>query len=314
MSPGKIRRKIFEIIQPNQGRSIASRVFDVMITMLILLSVVSVFAVTFGLPRPVLRVLYRFEQFASIVFSVEYLLRILTADLLYPGKGFFASRVKYLFSGMALIDLAAILPFWLPMFLPCSMLALRALRLVRLLRILKLNRYFNALRALGDVLVAKKSELIGSLFFVVLLMLVSSLLMFSVEHEAQPNVFRNAFSGLWWAVATLTTVGYGDIYPVTTLGRILGAIIAFSGIAALAIPTGIITAGLTERIARNTETARELKRQHQKDIEHDNELARQRGRDDDHDRILREHGEMLKAIVEKLEKLSEANSEKRSEK
>ena len=314
MSSGNIRRKIFEIIQPDRGQSLASRVFDVMITMLILLSVVSVFAVTFGLPRPVLRALYRFEQFASIVFSVEYLLRILTADLLYPGKGFFASRVKYLFSAMALIDLAAILPFWLPMFLPCSMLALRALRLVRLLRILKLNRYFNAIRTLGDVLVAKKSELIGSLFFVVLLMLVSSLLMFTVEHDAQPDVFRNAFSGLWWAVATLTTVGYGDIYPVTTLGRILGACIAFSGIAALAIPTGIITAGLTERIARNTETARELQRQRHKDMEHDSELARQRGRDDDHDRILREHGEMLKAIVEKLEKLSMANSEKQSEK
>ena len=309
-----MRRKIFEIIQPNRGQSIASRVFDVMITMLILLSVVSVFAVTFGLPRPVLRALYRFEQFASIVFSVEYLLRILTADMLYPDKGFFASRVKYLFSAMALIDLAAILPFWIPMFLPCSMLALRALRLVRLLRILKLNRYFNAIRTLGDVLVAKKSELIGSLFFVVILMLVSSLLMFSVEHDAQPDVFRNAFSGLWWAVATLTTVGYGDIYPVTTLGRILGAFIAFSGIAALAIPTGIITAGLTEQIARNKEKAQELKRQRHKDMEHDNELARQRGRDDDYDRILREHGEMLKAIVEKLEKLSEANPEKRSEK
>ena len=204
---------------------------------------------------------------------------------------------------MAIIDLVAILPFWLPMFLPCSMLALRALRLVRLLRILKLNRYFDAVKSIGEVLASKKRELVGSLFFVVLLMLVSSLLMHSVEHDAQPEVFKNAFSGLWWAVATLTTVGYGDIYPVTVLGRVLGAVIAFSGIAALAIPTGIITVGLTEQIGRDVAVERELERQRSKDVEHDNELSRQREKDDEHDRLLREQSAMLKKISEKLSKL-----------
>jgi voltage-gated potassium channel len=192
------------------------------------------------------------------------------------------------------------------------MLALRALRLIRLLRILKLNRYFDAVRSIGAVLAMKKRELIGSLFFVLLLMLVSSLLMYSAEHEAQPDVFRNAFSGLWWAVATLTTVGYGDIYPITVMGRILGAFIAISGIAALAIPTGIITAGLTEQLGRETNVERELHRQRQVDTEHDDELARQRGKDDDHDRLLREQGEMLKVISEKLSAL-ELAERKRSE-
>ncbi len=295
-----IRRKLFEIIQPDRGDSVASRIFDLTITLLILTSVVSVFAITFDLPVSVLRVLRLIEQVTSLVFTVEYLLRILTADLLYPEAGAFSSRAKYIFSPMALVDLVAILPFWLPMFLPCSMLALRALRLVRLLRVLKLNRYFDAVNAIGAVLAAKKRELVASLFFVLLLMLVSSLLMYSAEHEAQPEIFRNAFSGLWWAVATLTTVGYGDIYPITVMGRVLGAFIAISGIAALAIPTGIITAGLTERLDRHAPIEQELDRQRQVDAKHGDELARQRGKDDDHDRLLREQGELLKAISEKL--------------
>lgn len=274
-----MRKRIFEIIQPDCGNSLASRVFDWTITALILVSVIIVFAVTFDLPEEVQRVLMRIEEFASVVFTIEYLLRILTADLLYPRRGVLVSRVRYVLSPMAIIDLLAVLPFWLPMFLPCSMLALRSLRLVRILRILKLNRYFDALRSIGEVLSSKRRELIGSLFFVGLLMLVSSLLMYSVEHDAQPEVFRNAFSGLWWAVATLTTVGYGDIYPVTILGRILGALIAFSGIAALAIPTGIITAGLTERIG------------HGKAV--DEELARQRDKDDEHDRLLKELSDLI---------------------
>jgi len=245
-----LRKRIFEIIQPDDGTSTLSRMFDRLITMLILASVVIVFAGTFDLQPGTRRVLFVLEGIASIVFTIEYVLRIVTADLLYPRRGVFASRIKYITSPMAIVDLVSILPFWLPMLLPATMLGIRALRLVRLLRILKLNRYFDAVKAIGEVMVAKKRELLGSLFFVVILMLISSLLMYSAEHDAQPEVFRNAFSGLWWAVATLTTVGYGDIYPVAVPGRLIGAFIAFSGLAAVAIPTGIITSGLSERISK----------------------------------------------------------------
>lgn len=300
-----IRRKIFKIIQPDSGDSAWSRTFDRFITFLIIASVVIVFAGTFGIPHGVRRALTILEMVASIVFTVEYIMRIVTADLLYPDRGSVAARLKYMLSPMALVDLAAILPFWLPMLLPGTMLGIRALRLVRLLRIFKLNRYFDAMQSLGEVIASKKRELLGSLFFVTLLMLIASLLMYSAEHDAQPNVFKNAFSGLWWAVATLTTVGYGDIYPVTALGRLIGALIAFSGIAAVAVPTGIVTAGLTERLDRQCQTDRELNSQRKVDDGHDNELARQRGKDDDHDRLLREQGELLKAIVEKLEKLEQ---------
>ena len=279
----KLKERIREIVEPAKGENWPSRAFDWMITTLILASVVSVFVVTFeGLPHGVKVALTVLEIVASVVFTVEYALRIWIAE----------KKLKYIFSPMAIIDLLAILPFYLPMFLPHAMLGIRALRLVRLLRIVKLNRYFDALRSIGEVFVAKKRELLGSLFFVVLLMLVSSLLMYSVEHEAQPEVFKNAFSGLWWAVCTLTTVGYGDIYPITVLGRVLGAFIALSGIAALAIPTGIVTAGLTARLGTR------------KDREQDDELARQQKKDDEHDKLLREHGELLREISEKLSKLS----------
>lgn len=251
---------IFKVLQPDRGTSLASRVVDWIITSLILTSVLAVFLVTFDLSDAALGRLADFEKIASVIFTIEYALRIWTADRLRPDLSPARARMRYVFSGMALIDLIAILPFWLPIFFPTSVLGVRALRLVRLLRILKLNRYFDALQSIASVIADKRRELLGSLFFVVLLMLVSSLLMYSVEHDAQPAVFRNAFSGLWWAVATLTTVGYGDIYPVTVGGRILGAFIAFSGIAALAIPTGIVTAGLTERLNGNSKTEAELER------------------------------------------------------
>ena len=246
----RIRRKIFTILQPDDGDSVLSRIFDWLVTALILTSVVIVFVATFDLPPGTMRILGGVEAVASVVFTIEYALRIVTADFLYQDKGPVRSRIKYILSPMAVVDFVSILPFWLPMFLPETLLGLRALRLVRLLRILKLHRYYDAMRSLGEVVVLKKRELLGSIYFVAISMLLASLLMYSAEHDAQPDVFCNAFSGLWWAVATLTTVGYGDIYPVTVVGRFLGALIAFSGIAAVAIPTGIITTGLGECISR----------------------------------------------------------------
>jgi len=286
-----LRRKTYEILQPDDGTSVLSRAFDWLITALILVSVVIVFLATFDLPPRFLRLLMIFESVASIVFTAEYLLRIATADFLYPQNGMIAARVKYIVSPMAIIDLAAILPFWLPMFLPGTMLGIRAFRLFRLLRIFKLNRYFDAMKSLGEVIASKKRELLGSLFFVAILMLIASLLMYSAEHDAQPTVFCNAFSGLWWAVATLTTVGYGDIYPVTALGRFLGSVIAFAGIAAVAIPTGVISSGLVERMQHGK--AESVK-------QNDCELER--------NRLIREQVDQLKTISEKLDEIKKNTS------
>ena len=249
-----LRTKVFRVIQPDSTGYWPSQLFDWAITALILLSVASVFVVTLDLPSSVSRALMVFEGIASVVFTVEYSLRIWTAPELYPDRSSWSARARYVVSGMALIDLLAILPFWIPMVLPGSMLGMRAFRLVRLLRIFKLNRYFDAMAMIGEVVREKRRELIGSIFFVAILMLVSSLLVYAVEHDAQPEAFRNAFSGLWWAVATLTTVGYGDIYPVTAAGRVFGAVIALLGIGMVAIPTSILSSGLLDHMAKRRET------------------------------------------------------------
>ncbi len=288
-----IKERVFEIIQPDKGNSLASRMFDRVITTLILLSVAAVFAITFNLPGKMRMALWVVEVTASSIFTVEYALRIWTADRLYSRLSPWTARLRYLVSFMAIVDLLAILPFWLPRIFPGSMLGMRALRLVRLLRILKLNRYFDAMKSILDVVAAKRRELVGSVFFVFLLMMVSSLVMYSVEHEAQPDVFRNAFSGLWWAVSTLTTVGYGDIYPVTTIGRVFGAAIALSGVAALAIPTGIVTSGIMEGVRKPSPAGGDGRREAEEG-------------DADRDRLLREQGEAIKALAEQVERLADA--------
>jgi voltage-gated potassium channel len=149
---------------------------------------------------------------------------------------------------MALIDLFAILPFYVPFIIKIDLRVLRMLRIIRLFRVFKINRYTTALAIIGRVFKQKKHQLISSILVVFLLMIVASVLMYNVEHDAQPEAFSNAFSALWWAVATFTTVGYGDIYPITVMGKILSAVIAILGIGLVAVPTGIISAGFIENI------------------------------------------------------------------
>ena len=242
----KLKQLIFGIIQPAEEGNTASRIFDLSIMTLIFISIASVFIMTFELPRTVRKVLFMIECVSVIIFTVEYLLRIWTADLLYPDLPGWKARLRYVRSPMAIIDLAAILPFHLPMLFSVNLVGIRAIRLVRILRIFKLNRYTDALVSIGEVFRKKAKEILVSIFFVFLLLTIASLLIYYAEHDAQPKQFANAFSGLWWAVATLTTVGYGDIYPVTVIGRILGAIIAIMGIGMVAVPTGILSAGFVE--------------------------------------------------------------------
>ena len=291
-----VRQKIFEILQPDDGTSVLSRAFDWLIAALIFLSVIIVFATTFNLSPRIMHLLAISESVVSIIFTVEYVLRIVTADFLYPQSGVVISRVKYITSVMAIIDLAAILPFLLPMFLPGTMLGLRAFRLFRLLRIFKLNRYCDAMKSLGEVIASKKRELFGSMFIVFIIMLISSLLMYSAEHDTQPDVFRNAFSGLWWAVATLTTVGYGDIYPVTALGRLVGTVIAFSGLAAVAIPTGIISSGLMEHYYSQDKGT--------------DGIAKNKICEPERDRLAQEQIELLRDLSEKIVRLEETTSKR----
>jgi voltage-gated potassium channel len=149
---------------------------------------------------------------------------------------------------MALVDLLAVLPFYLPMFLSAyNLIVLRFLRVVRILRLFKITRYTNVASTIGAVLKKKSSQLISSTFVVFLLMVITSVLMYQVENAAQPDVFTNIVDSFWWAVATITTIGYGDIYPITATGQLLNAMIAFLGIGLIAIPTGILASGFIEQ-------------------------------------------------------------------
>lgn len=258
MTYRKVKEKVFEIIQPSAEGKLTSRLFDLFIMFLILVSVVSVFIMTFDeIPRAILRSLREAECATILVFTVEYILRIWTADMLYPEVSPWRARLKFMSSPMAVIDLVAILPFYLPMLFSINLVGIRALRLVRLLRIFKLNRYSDAFLSIVEVFRGKIREIMVSLFTVFLLLVVASLFIFYAEHDSQPQQFSNAFSGLWWAVATLTTVGYGDIYPITPIGRILGAIIALLGIGMAAVPTGILSAGFVELLEKKKQQEKE---------------------------------------------------------
>lgn len=247
----KIQKRIFEVLQTANDGDILSKIFDICIIILIVINSVTVMIDTFTLPTNVKSIIKVIDVSTSVIFSIEYLLRIWTAPFLYPHKSKFVARIRYIFSFMAVIDLLAILPFYLPMIIPFNLKSLRLLRITRLLRVFKVNRYTKALYKVSAVFKAKANQLISSMLVVIMLIILSSILMFNIENAAQPEAFTNIFDSMWWAIATFTTVGYGDIYPITVAGKILSAIIAFLGIGLVAVPTGIISAGFMEQIGKS---------------------------------------------------------------
>lgn len=247
----KIKRRTYDILEYSESGNKAGKAFDIFIMVLIFINVIMVIVDTFDIP-PRVQMLSRYIEVVSvIIFTAEYILRLWICDLKYEGKPAYISRLKYIFSFMAIIDLLAILPFYLPVIISIDLRVLRMLRVIRLFRIFKINRYTTALNTIAMVFKNKASQLISSMTVVFMLILISSVIMYNVEHDAQPGQFGNVFQAMWWAIATLTTVGYGDIYPVTVLGKLFSSIIAILGIGLVAVPTGIITAGFSEIVEKN---------------------------------------------------------------
>lgn len=191
--------------------------------------------------------LHRFEVFSVLVFTIEYLARLwsCTADARYAHP--VGGRLKYLCSPMALVDLAAILPFYLA-FTQLDLRVIRAFRLMRLFRMAKFGRYSEASNVLLHVLRNKREELFLSLGVLLALTTVFATLMFMVESEAQPDKFPDIPHAMWWAVVTITTVGYGDVFPITPLGKLVGAITALLGLLMIALPTGVFGAACVEEL------------------------------------------------------------------
>ena len=241
------KKRIFEIIQIGYAGDFMSKLCDVLITIAILLNLFIAIFDTFDVSAEYADTMNLIETITVIGFTVEYALRFWTADYLYPNLGLWKARGRYVVSFNAIIDLLSFLPFYLPVMFPGGIVAFRMFRIIRILRLFRINAYYDALNVIGDVLKRKRDQIMSSIFIILVLMVASSLCMYGLEHEAQPDVFRNAFSAFWWSVSTLLTVGYGDIYPVTMAGRFFGIVITFLGVGMVAIPTGILSAGFVEQ-------------------------------------------------------------------
>ena len=255
----ELKRRVFSVIK-DQSDTMAGRVFTVFMSVLILVNVAFVLFDTLSHEPGILKTSARPVEVVSVaIFTAEYLLRLWTADLLYPESTPARARLRYVMSGMAIVDLLSILPFYLPGSLDLRIL--RILRLVRLVRVFKLGRYNTAMGIVGRVLKRAAPALVSAISVIFLMVIVWAVLMYYVENDAQPEQFTSAFQGLWWAISTITTVGYGDITPVTVLGKILGAMIELSGVALVAIPTGIVSAEYMNELDREPETVQDNKPQ-----------------------------------------------------
>ncbi len=247
-----MKKKIYNFLYKNQF-------FIKFIYGLIILNVISLILESYkGIRTDYGEQLELFEFFSVIIFSIEYVLRLLTSDLNenYRGSSM-KKRLKFTISTLGLIDLIAILPFYLPFIFPFDLRIIRILRLFRLLRIFKLGRYSKSLKMINNVLKKAKSELTITIFVAFILLILSSTLMYYIENAAQPENFASIGHSFWWAIATLTTIGYGDVYPITAMGKVLSSIIALIGIGFIALPTGIISSAFMEYIQENKAVKKE---------------------------------------------------------
>ncbi len=254
-----LRSKVYDVIRDDDKNKLSGTLFDTVIISFIVVNLIFIILDTFHMPAWYRGISRTVEILAVFVFTAEYLLRIWTAPLLYAHLRPATARLRYIFSLMALVDLVSILPFYLSIFLPTGLTTLRALRAVRLIRVFKINRYNSSFFIMAKIFRKKAHQLISSAFVLFILMLVAAMLMYDIESLAQPDKFDNAFSGFWWAISTVTTIGYGDLYPITNAGKVLAGLIAFLGIALVAVPTGIISAGFVEesRLLQKETPARE---------------------------------------------------------
>lgn len=258
----KRKKRIFQIIEVGYDLDFLSRFYDIVNVLAIILNLAVSVLYTFDNIRESYGALMTVIEAVTVgFFAVDYFLRVWTADILYSELPKGKAHRRYIFSFMGIVDLLSFLPYFLPIFFPAGTVAFRMIRIVRIFRLFRINAYYDSLSVITEVIVSKSQQLISSVFIILVLMLASSLCMYSLEHEAQPDVFTNAFSGIWWATSTLLTVGYGDIYPITTMGKLFGIFISFLGVGMVAIPTGIISAGFVNQytnIKRRTEYGHEM--------------------------------------------------------
>lgn len=247
----EIRKKLFKMVSVGIIDDPVNQAYDVVSTGALILNLMAAFMSTFeNLQAKYGDWFIRIEAITVAFFAIDFILRLITAKCLYPRLSEKKAIFRYVTSFAGVVDLLTFLPYYLPVVFPAGAVAFKMFRVVRIMRLFRINAYYDSLNVITEVISSKKQQILSSVFILVVLMMAASLCMYSLEHEAQPEVFQNAFSGIWWAAASLMTVGYGDIVPVTTMGKIFGMLITFLGVGMVAIPTGIISAGFVEQYTR----------------------------------------------------------------
>ena len=212
----EIRMRLFKMVSVGVVDDPINQGYDIVSTLMLIVNLIGAFANTFdGVRAQYASLLDLTEEITVAFFALDYALRLMTAKCLYPQLTEGRSLAKYMLSAGGIVDLLSFLPFYLPFFFPSGAAAFRLFRVARIFRLFRINAYYDSLNVITEVIVGKKQQLLSSVFIILVLMLGSSLCMYSLEHDAQPEVFKNAFSGVWWSVSTLLTIGYGDIYPIT---------------------------------------------------------------------------------------------------
>ena len=252
-----MRQYIYNFLEQNNSGQVA-RFVNLLLMLLIMCNVMAVILASDRVIYTQLQVFFDgFELFSIIIFTMEYLFRawVCVEDPHYQlsVKG----RLKYMVSPMAIIDLVAVLPFYLGIFFN---LDTRFLRVLRLFRIFKLSRHFSAMSVLLTVIRNELATLVSAIFIMLVLVVLASAGMFMVERDVQPEAFGTIPRAMWWATITLSTVGYGDVIPVTIAGKIFGVFITILGVGMAALPAGIIASGFTREVNKRRETYRTMVR------------------------------------------------------
>ena len=248
----KTKHKIYILLHPELGQSKADKAINIFIITLISLNVIAVMMETVHpLYENYETVFDTFDLVSVIIFTIEYVLRVWSCTQDPKYKGSIKGRIKYMLTPGAMIDLLAFLPTYFHAFLNFDLRMLRLLRFLRFFRLFRLTAYTRSAQMIFNVFRSRKNELILSLVLVIFLIIIASCLLFFAEHSyptEEDSKFTSVPATLWWAIVTLTTTGYGDMTPLTTIGRILSGIIMLTGVAFFALPAGIITAGFLEEM------------------------------------------------------------------
>lgn len=254
--------RIYEILESTNPEDKTAEAVNLFMLVLVVLNVTAVVLETVESIYAAHRVLFHyFADISIIIFTIEYILRIWSCDV-DPKYGHpFSGKLRYALTPLSLIDLLVILPTYAALAFPADRMLLRSLRVLWTFRLPKLSRYSQSLQTIMDVIRAQQRELIMSFSAIMFFMVLSSTLIYFLEHDAQPQRFPDIPATMWWAVLTMTTVG-DNFYPITPLGKLAGGLIIILGVATFALPTSILTSGFVDELERRREEteAREKER------------------------------------------------------